>query len=165
MLNEKSIVIDIEYFRYRNQTWIIKEIAIYGDYLDSMVFLAPQPYYSLSENIRKSYSWITKNIHGLEWNSGDYPYCRMYLYIESIKLRYPNSIFYSKGFEKTIFLSDLFNRQFIDLDDIHCPKITNTSDNNTICKHSQSNYCARRKVVFYSSWLNTYLTENGVHET
>ena len=170
MLEESAVVVDIECFRYRNKEWIIKEIAICGDYLDSITVKPPHALDLLSPDVCKAYTWITKNLHGMHWNSGDYPFNRLALFVESVKLRYPNSKFYAKGFQKCVYLKELFHREFIDLDDLNCPKITNLFFSKVKCNklsvfHSQTHQCARRKAKCYKDWLDKYFVENGMHES
>ena len=169
MITETPVVIDIECFRFRNREWIVKEIAVYADYLDSVVFQPPYPFQALPYNVQKSYSWLTRNLHGLLWNAGDYPHERLLSFVESIKLRYPNSLFYAKGLEKTSFLSRLFGRDFYDLEDFGCPRIDQLKTSNVYCRnssftHSSSTHCARKKVKAFGTWLQDYLFENGEPE-
>ena len=164
-----NVVIDIECFRHRNYEWIVKEIAVYGDYLDSMTFQPTQPFNTLPEKVQKAYLWLTNNFHGLDWNSGDYSYKRLPFFVESIKLRYPESVFFAKGFEKSVFLSKLFERQFIDLDDLRCPRLNQLSDCGSQCvknstAHSLSNHCARKKAHTFGIWLEKYSLKHGEFE-
>lgn len=166
MNTETPVVIDIECFRYRNLEWVVKEIAVYGDYLDSMVFKAPYLFNTLETHVQKAFRWLTNNFHGLDWNSGDYPYERLQMFVDSIKLRYPNSTFYSKGFEKTVFLSRLFGRDFIDLESMKCPRYNQLSATDTRCTrnssaHLDSDHCARKKVHKYANWLEKQLVKDG----
>ena len=162
---ETPVVIDMECFRSRNRQWIVKEIAVYGDYLDSVILQKPYPFQTLPCNIQKSYSWLTNNPHGLCWNAGNYPYDRLPSFIESIKLRYPKSLFYAKGIEKGKFLSDLFDRDFYDLEDLGCPRIDQLKTSNIYCCnsslfHSSGTHCARKKAKAFGSWLQNYILEN-----
>ena len=104
----------------------------------------------LSPAVCKAYTWITKNLHGLHWDSGVYPYEKLALFVESVKLRYSESTFYAKGLEKCIYLETLFQKPFINLDDLGCPKITSLAHYNVQCGqlsvgHSQTHHCARKK--------------------
>jgi len=170
MLNQDSpVVVDIECFRFQNKEWIVKEIAVCSDYLDSLVFKPPYSSRLLSPSVGKSYKWITNNLHGISWDSGDYPYERLLTFIESVKLRFPSSNFYAKGLEKCEFLELLFERSFTDLDDLKCPKISDLPSLDITCSqrslaHSESFHCARKKAQAYNIWLNHYLLQNGMHE-
>lgn len=156
-----AVVVDIECFRYRKEEWIVKEIAVCGDYLDSIIVKPPYNMNMLDKSIYKAYRWLTSNLHHLDWDSGDYSYSQLVNFINSIKLRYPNAQFFTKGFEKRAFLEQIFKAVFIDLDDLNCPQIKDLTNQNEkfTCPHtksnahSESNHCARKKVKYYSDWL------------
>ena len=155
---ETAVVVDIECFRFRNKEWTIKEIAICGDYLDSIILKPPHSFELLCPTVCKAYSWIAANLHGINWKFGQYPYERLQLFVESIKLRYPNSKFYAKGFEKCVFLESFFQKHFIDLDDLRCPKITDLPFAKTVCNqasipHSYTHHCARKKAKAYKKLI------------
>ena len=106
----------------------------------------------------------------MPWSSGQYPYKRLASFIVSVKVRYPNSLFLAKGFEKCIFLKHLFGTEFQDLDDLGCPKINELKYKVHACTlyltdHSLSGHCARKKVGAFGIWLRNYLFENGELES
>ncbi len=168
---EQNVVIDIECFRHGLLDWIVKEIAVSGAYLDSISLKEPLSFEELSKPARRSYAWVAANLHGMAWYSGQYEYDRLYSFIESIKLRYPDAQFYAKGLEKCKFLSRLFKKKFFDLGDIDCPRVDqlNTSDF-TYCPsypliHSENLHCARRKAKAYSNWLLEKLIDGDFEDS
>lgn len=165
---ETPVVIDIECFRYRNETWVVKEIAVCGDYIDSITLKPPYSRDKLSANACRAFSWITANIHGMNWNSGDCSYDRLDSFVKGIRLRYPDSIFFAKGLEKCLFLEQLFHQEFMNLDDSSCPKISELILSETVqyhnsTSHTNTQHCARKKVQAYSNWLKCNVI-NGVYE-
>jgi hypothetical protein len=119
--------------------------------------------------VQKSFTWLTNNLHGLRWEGGQYPHDRLSWFVESIKLRYPHSLFFAKGFEKCVFLSRLFNREFTDLEDVNCPKISELETLDICCGnpfsiHSNSGHCARKKARAFAIWLQKYLKEHDESE-
>ena len=66
-----------------------------------------------------------KFLHGLAWESGDYPYCYLQQIFQSIKLRFPFAEFYAKGTEKADTLKKLLQRDVINLETLLCPKFEN----------------------------------------
>lgn len=161
MLN--VVVVDIECFIYRTSDWIIKEIAIQGEYTDSIVLKPPCKFELLEKKIQTQFRWITKHLHGISWECGDHPYSFLPEFVKSVTLRYPDACFYTKGSEKALFLRDLFGVYFYNLDDIKCPKFQELSYLYQTCSsdcHSNTWHCARKKAVTYYSWLR----ENGLHE-
>ena len=166
MNSEISVVVDIECFRYRNQEWVVKEIAVSGDYIDSISLQEPYPFDKLPPHTQKAFTWLSNNLHGMPWSSGQYPYKRLDLFVQSVKLRYPNSLFFAKGFEKCVFLKSLFENEFHDLDDLGCPRIDQLKYKGVPCMiytkaHSLSSHCARKKVDVFGVWLRNYLFDNG----
>ena len=165
----KKVVIDFEGFKYQKRNFIIKELAVYGEYQDTIYFLPPQSFSSLSKSEQVCYQWITKNLHGLNWESGNYPYEKLKSIFESISLRYPLSEFYAKGKEKSDFLSSLLKRPVINLDDLGCPKIEHIPSSYYFCSrhYFQSKkfrkHCARRKSVGFFNWLRE--EDNGYTKT
>jgi hypothetical protein len=165
-MNEAVVVIDIECFQHRNQACVVKEMAVYGDYLDSIVFREAQPFHTLPFIVQKIYSWLTNNLHGLSWHTGDYPYDRLLSFVESIKLRYPKSFLFAKGLEKSKFLSRLFERDFYDLNDFGCPRIDQLKHSNIYCRssspaRSSGTHCARKKANAFGIWIQKYFAEHG----
>lgn len=158
------VVVDIEYFGNLYTGLVVKQIAVYGDVLDSIIFKPPSDYSKLSLSKQKNISWLTKFWHGFKWDEGDYDYKFLVNFVNSIKLRYPNRNFYCKGSEKTTFLSGLFGIDFIDLDQSNCPKLIGQwfcSCKKSTSIHSRKNHCAKRKVSFYNAWLESRLNEQS----
>ena len=101
MLKERSVVLDFEGFRHQKNTFIVKELAITNsDYSDSLIFLPPVNFNSLPKSEQKAYNWLTKYLHGLHWDSGNYLNLKLNQIIQSFVLRNPNAIFYAKGKDK-----------------------------------------------------------------
>ena len=102
MLKSRAVVLDFEGFRHKKSGFIIKELAVFTEnYTDTVSFLPPASFNTLSLGEQKSYRWVSKFLHGLAWESGDYPYCYLQQICQSIILRFTLSEFYSKGTEKT----------------------------------------------------------------
>ena len=114
MLSSKTVVLDVEGFRHRKEKFIVKELGVCTeDYLDCVSFLPPTSYSELTTQQKQSFSWLTRNLHGIEWETGNYPYIYLTQIIQSVRLRNPGSIFYAKGEEKVKFLSDLLECSII----------------------------------------------------
>ncbi len=149
------VVVDVEWFRHKDKKPIVKEIAVYGDVLDSLILQPPRDIYTFSEGQRRSFRWLTRNLHGLLWQEVDYPYSFLTSFVQSVLLRYSDRSFYAKGLEKCNHLSLLFGRHFSDLDETACPKVTG---NHFICKsgqeqHTRGIHCARNKAAEFMHYL------------
>ena len=122
MLSSTTVVLDVEGFRHRKEKFIVKELGVCTeDYHDCVSFLPPTSYSELTTQQNQSFSWLTKNLHGIEWDTGNYTYIYLTQIIQSVHLRNPGAIFYAKGEEKVKFLSDLLECSIIDLNSLTCP--------------------------------------------
>ena len=101
MLKQEIVILDFEGFRYKKTGFIIKELSLFSNnYSDTILFLQPVFYNSLSASDKRSHKWITKLLHGLSWNSGTYPYSFLSQNCVAIKLRFPLDNFMPKGKRK-----------------------------------------------------------------
>lgn len=161
MLKSNPVVIDFEGFKYKQQKFIIKEVAICADYIDSVLFLPPTPLENLPKAEQRAHSWVIEHLHGLQWCSGDYPYTCLPNILRSFAERYPISQFYAKGEEKSAVLEEYLGKPVENLDNLGCPKVENLPGTTPCCEnHILTNcnhkHCARRKAVLYYNWLIKY---------
>ena len=118
-------MLDVEGFRYRKEKFIVKEFGnCTEDYLDCVSFLPPTSYSELTTKQKQSFSWLSRNLHGIDWDIGNYPYIYLTQIIQSVRLPNPGAIFYAKGEEKVKFLSDLLECSIIDPNSLSCPSIS-----------------------------------------
>ena len=161
MLSERSVVIDLEGFRYKKSIFIVKEIAITtSEYSDSHIFLPPVPFNSLPKAEQKAYNWLTQYLLGIHWESGDYLYLNLNQIIQSFVLRNPNAVFYAKRKEKAELLAKYLDREVVNLDELGCPRIENLHLKNypSCNRHLQPNYnsrnhCSLKKTKVFFDWL------------
>ena len=105
-------MLDWEGFRNRKTTFIGKEVAIaLSDYSDCLNFQSLVLFNSLPRPEQKAYTWLTKNLHGINWVSGDYLYSNLNQIIQSFFLRKLNASFYAKKKNKTELLSKYLGRK------------------------------------------------------
>ena len=124
MLISEVFVLDFEGFRNKKTRFIIKELWICSNnYSDTIFFLPPVPYISLSASERKSHQWVSKLLHGLSWSTGSYPYWFLSQIFIAIKLRFPSGKFYAKVKEKFDSLQTLLQKELVDLDTLLYPKV------------------------------------------
>ena len=121
-------------------------------------FLPPTSYSELTTQQKQSFSWLSRNLHGIDWDIGNYPYIYLTQIIQSVRLRNPGAIFYAKGAEKVKFLSELFECPVNDLNSLECPSIsvnyfTQNCQNHSKGKNIFNKYCAKEKAIFYFNWL------------
>ena len=160
-----TAVIDIEGFRYKNSTFIIKELAVISDsYSDHITFGPPKDFHELTLSQQKAYSWVTNFLHGLSWYSGCHSYKFLQQILLSITLRLPNTKFFAKGKEKCAILSELLQRKVTNLEDLNCPSIEKILDirikpcsfhSSKAPPYQVHNHCASRKAKLFHNWLIT----------
>ena len=113
------VVLDFEGCRSKKFGFIVKELAITCNYYtDTISFSPPHSLNSLTLSEQKSDQWVSRYLHGLDWEKGDYPYCYLQQILQSLVLRFPLSDFYAKGVEKTDTLQKLIQRKVKNLEDL-----------------------------------------------
>ena len=131
MLTARVVLHKFEGFRSKNSGFNVKEPAITcNNYTDSISFSPPHSFNSLTLIEQKSYHWVSKYLHGLDWEMRDYPYCYLQQSFQSVVLRFPLSDFYAKGEEKMIRCKNCFREKLQSLS-YNLPKTTNIQ---TLCK-------------------------------
>ena len=155
------LVIDFEGFRHGNQLFIPKEISVRGaNYNDTILLQPPVKFTYLAEEFQRTYSWLTRNVHGINWDSGTHDHSFLFNFFNAIKLRFPNSSIFAKGKEKCSFLKNFFFN-VIDLDTLGCPKVSQIGYNFTAnCQNHQFaykfNHCTQEKANLFYDWLANY---------
>lgn len=171
MQSHKIVVVDFEGFHSKNIGYIIKELALCAkDYSDLIHLLPPISFHKLSTEEKKNFSWITKYLHGIHWNSGTYPYVYLPQLVLSLNLRHPKAKFFAKGKEKCQTLSRIFQRDVVNLEELSCPKIEHLplhshktcKSHCTIFRKSEvEKHCALKKAKLFYDWLVTAVYEPG----
>ena len=166
MLSSKTVVLDVEGFR--KEKIIVKEFGICTeDYLDCVSFLPPTSYSELTTQQKQSFSWLSRNLHGIDWDIGNYSYIYLKQITLSVRLRNPGAIFYAKGAEKIKFLSELLECPEFDLNSLECPSIsvnyfTQNCQNHSNRKNNFNKHWVKEKAIFYFNWLTN---ERGIDES
>ena len=152
-------LLDVGGFRHRKEKFNVKEFGICTeDYLDCLSFLPPTSYSELTTQQKQSFSWLSRNLHGIDWDIGNYFFIYLTQKIQSVRLQSPGAMFYVKGVEKVKFLSDLLECSIIGLNSLSCPSIsvnyfTQNCQNHSKAKNIFNKHCASEKAVFYLNWL------------
>lgn len=110
-----SVVLECQCFKDFKNQFIIKELAYASCndeyYRGVYLFKPPHPF---PDNI-KDLDW-TLSYHGFSWTEGVENYQNLEMVLKNITSGF--DAVYTKGLEKSNFLSDILNRQVIDLDEI-----------------------------------------------
>ena len=84
---------DIEGFKCGKKHLIIKELSVCSaNTIDTIHFLPTDQF----KEEKKAYNWVSKYLHGLRWDEGEYSYSYLDQVFDSIRLRNPNSHFLLK---------------------------------------------------------------------
>ncbi len=163
MLAQKQVVLDFEGFKHRKNEYIIKEISVCGDFLDTICILPPFSFDKLSSEEKKSHTWVTQNLHGIDWSKGEYNYSFLNSFFLSLQLRYPGAKYWAKGLQKCILLKSYLNQPVFNLEDLGCPPVTEIVSNHKILPcayhadhlplYTLQKHCSRRKAFLYYNWL------------
>lgn len=158
--------IDVQGFKIKSNTFIVKEIAVIthnSTFHD--VIKSPFPFKNLDDEDKKQAVWLTKNYHGFNWNSGSISMTELRRILISIFKK--TDKIYVKGQEKVQWLHSIldcktFSSNIINIEQIGCEiklkkNIRNEIYANVCKKHSNHFHCALRNVLDLSDWyLKTY---------
>ena len=60
-------MLDVEVFRHRKEKFIVIELGVFTeDHLECVSFLPPTSYSELTTRQKQSFSWLTRNLQGIE---------------------------------------------------------------------------------------------------
>ena len=163
ILKSWAVVLDFEGFRNKSG-FILSELAIATEnFIDLISFLPPNSNRTFSSSDQKSYQWVSKILHVLLWETGEYPYCYLQQIIDSVFPRFPLAVFYVKGKEKTSTMMEQLPKNLINLEISSCPKVEHLKlyQETPICnlharscqKKQRSRHCARKKALLFYHWL------------
>ena len=89
MLTPEVVVLDFEGFRHKKSGFIIQELSICSNIYSGTILFLPPVSKPLDPLVgKKSHQWVRKFLHGLSWNSGNYPYWFLSHIFRAIELRF-----------------------------------------------------------------------------
>jgi hypothetical protein len=156
------LVLDIECFT----GGIIKELAIASPYFaSSFLFHGPTSFNQLTTQKQKENVWLTRNLHGITWESGTFAY-KALGDILSLHVGTSGTI-YVKGDQKIKALKQYLPfATYVNLETIGCPTMPYllglpeyqklNSDCPSYSTHNSatfSNHCAHKKAIVFCQWL------------
>nr|AGQ20130.1 AsIV-cont00015-ORF1 [Apophua simplicipes ichnovirus] len=119
-------VVDVLGFKQSGKEFVLKEFAMVTIDVKTVKHLEfvvkpPYPFNSLLKEYQYINSRLTRNVHGISWDSGTIPYEESKLYIREL-LKKVHTI-YVRGSEKRVWLRSLlnFSVQVVDLKKLECP--------------------------------------------
>ena len=163
MLDLKKVVLDFEGFKHRKNEFIVKELSVCCDFVDTIHLSPPFPFEELSSEEKKSHTWVTQNLHGIGWSKGEYNYNFLSSFFLSILLRYPGAKFWAKGLQKCLLSKSYLNQPVFNLEDLSCPPIAQIDSHHKILPcayhaehlpvYTLQKHCSKRKAILYYNWL------------
>ena len=69
------IVLDLKGFKLKSLGFTMKQLSLCSSYNDTIFFKPPLKFTDLPAHDRQTVIWLANNLHGLDWDEGDIPYC------------------------------------------------------------------------------------------
>lgn len=157
-----EVIVDVQGFKSSGNRFVFKEIAVLyitDGSVTSFLVQPPFPWTHLPARCKSENSWLTRNLHGLSWDSGTIRYSDFHPVLRSILTTAVR--IYVKGLEKMRWLQEEYpDLSFVNFEDLECPNLLNLktlSEVPTCCDHSYiSNLttpnCAIQNVRLLYSW-------------
>lgn len=153
-----SVIVEIQCLIGKNSQPIIKEmcfIPVSDPYRSDLYLLKPpHNWHCLDAKEKKTNVWLEKNYHRLKWSDGYAEYSELMDILLMHTTEYSNVL--SKGLEKSQLLSNLLDREVINLDDYMPGKISNfpLNEHFDCAYHGESNgECAYKNALRIRQWL------------
>ena len=142
--------IDFEAFQHGDEQFVIKEMCIidYNLPLTPLYFIFKNKvrWSSLKRDRQKTYSYQTRNIHGLQWEEGQSRYCQkcIFYWIKEMFPHCEESLFYVLGDQKQRFLENEFPKlTFLNYDNVTLNTLPHIPSNITcLYRNHDANHCA-----------------------
>ena len=115
MLTHQSVVIEPVGFSFGKHPLRVAE------YQDTLLFKPPYPLHPVTHRRQRTYASVTKNLHGLSWDSVIYDYNFLFCYLTSLMLSFPKIVVLSERLYKCNSKRNFFPH-VIDLNRYNCLK-------------------------------------------
>lgn len=151
-----ACVIEIQGYTCSEEKLIPKEIVICSAQKTKKFVIKPHKnLWEFEKGDKTRISWATNRYHHIDWRSGDTNLVDLpnLMYIETLAF----DKVYTKGKEKSMYLSALLGRRVYDLSDFGCPSIR--KENLVPCDiHSKATaHCAAANAQFLLQWIAKHL--------
>lgn len=155
-----DFIVDLQGFKAPINEFVPKEISIIeaGRETQPLTLLIEPPtsWNSLPAKYKAMNEWLTRNFHGIRWDSGDVPYDAARMITRAI-LQHARTI-YVKEFEKSSWLrkfTDL-STEIVDLEDLDCPSMRKLPKISSSCPHHSCSVkfnCSNENVICLRNWF------------
>lgn len=156
----EGIILDVQGMKFRNNKFILKEIAILTKHCAFHAFIkSPCSFHKLKQNQKIQAKWLTKNYHGIDWNDGD---MTLFELKKLVKPFISDRVIFVKGLEKCDWIKSILmddSLQCNNLEDIGCDvnlnKLSFITESRTCSKHAANKdfQCALRNILLLQKWI------------
>lgn len=138
-------VVEFQSFKDNNNRFIIKELAIVGEfYRTQIVFSPPYGQDRLNDKMQRTARWLSRHFHNIKWDAPGVPYNEKILK----NLLKPFEVIHTKGLEKAEFLRE-FHPNVLVIEE--CLHVNSSFEVDYCIIHSEKNKnCALRSAEFYA---------------
>lgn len=160
------LLIDVQGFKSNNNSFIFKEVAVFNfasGTSTSYLLKPPIPWGILEARYKSENTWLARNYHGLQWDSGDTPYHELHSLLAHLFTS--SATIFVKGLEKRKWLQEEFPETvIINVEDHGCPSLQKLKEcfTSTTCLHHTIPFasCAIENVLLIKSWLISALCKS-----
>lgn len=166
-----KVVIDIKGFKPRNSDYILRELAYSIPELgECMVYhIKTTQHKTLSYTDKSVIAWLSKNFHHIPIKGGEVKFSYLKELFKYLKTKgNPSGLeLYSKGKEKTLFISKISGLPVIDLESLGCPSYKELPHYWLLCgleSHLNIKHCALKKAAALGTWLFKYILNGEIEK-
>lgn len=153
----RSAVLDFQGFRSCSGSFIVKELTIVDTaHGTAWHWIFRSPANDPARN-KRSNLWVTKNIHGIDWNYGEIDYDSLLHVVSNITNSY--DIIFCKGMEKATFIEKLIKHAVYDLHDFDCPSLKCLEEDTISCHYhlgKPSYVCSLNQAHRLAAWVRKH---------
>nr|AGQ20236.1 AsIV-cont00134-ORF1 [Apophua simplicipes ichnovirus] len=155
-------IVDVQGFKQFNDVFVLKKfamIAVDGDGIEATEFVVkpPYPFDNLSKHHQITNSWLTRNFHGVPWDSGTIVYEKARMH--TCRILQNARVVYVWGMEKKKWLTGVLGASvaIIDLKEHECPSMVRLKlmfdYRNAKNQFSKKFQCAGENVELMKLWM------------
>lgn len=162
-----EVIVDLQGFKMPYDVFVMKELASISiqsnkdgmQEIPNVLFKSPCPWSELPNKYKCMNAWLTRNYHGIPWDSGSTTFDRVKIVLDI--LTKDRSYIYVKGSEKKQWLQNLLGhpKTIIDLNDLECPSarklpaIMNCCQFYKLHESVREHNCALQNVRKFKKWF------------
>lgn len=152
---------DLQGFKSKNNSFIVKELCLLSEKNDEMHLLIINPpfaYENLSSQYKKQVIWLGQNFHGFNWGDGFISYQNARKILLK-KLEKPNisKLVFIKGEEKKMWAQKILQNNKFDISVFNIEEFglnNSATDIDEHCTYHHSKFvCAYKNVIHMKKWF------------